>query len=207
MERRRGQIIVLAITFIIAIIGLGVAFAAFSTTLNISGSATVQASSWNVYFTKTSKGSAAGTTGVSVTPTATNTQSGINSTASGTGTLKTAEFTWNGTFKTPGDKLSYTFYIYNKGTYTAKLTTLTKPSVTCTKGGSAETTVCGYITYNLYTNSGGTTALAANSTLAPDACQQVWLIATLGSSLPASSLPNADVVTNPITVTLVYTQV
>lgn len=207
MERRRGQIIVLAITFIIAIIGLGVAFAAFSTTLNISGSATVQASSWNVYFTKTSKGSAAGTTGVSVTPTATNTQSGINSTASGTGTLKTAEFTWNGTFKTPGDKLSYTFYIYNKGTYTAKLTTLTKPNVTCTKGGNAETTVCGYITYNLYTNSGGTTPLAANSTLAPDACQQVWLIATLGAGLPASSLPDADVVTNPITVTLVYTQV
>ena len=206
MERRRGTVFVLAIALIISIIGLGVAFAAFSTTLNINGSATVQASSWNVYFTKTNKGSDPGSTGTSITPTLSNTQSGIASTATGSGTLKTAEFTWSGTFKTPGDRISYTFYIYNKGTYTAKLTSITAQSVSCKIGTTTETTVCPYITYGVYTNSNGTTPLAANSTIAADSCQQVYVIATLGANLPASSLPTNDITVTPVSVTLVYSQ-
>ena len=53
MERKRGQIIAVVIALVVAVVSLGVAFAAFSTTLNISGTATVQASSWNIFFTST----------------------------------------------------------------------------------------------------------------------------------------------------------
>ena len=155
------------------------------------------------------KGTDPGTsTGASITPTLSNTQSGIASTATGTGTLKTANFTWSGTFKTPGDRISYSFYIYNKGTYTAKLTSINTPQVSCTTGDPAvtETTVCPYITYGLYTDAEGTTPLAQNSTLAPDACIQVYLIATLGANLPAGSLPSSNVTVNPDTISLTYTQ-
>lgn len=208
MERDRGTVLIIVITLIISIIGLGIAFSAFSQQLTISGSATVEASSWNIYFTDTNKGNDPGTsTGVSITPTLSNTQSGIATTATGTGTLKTANFTWSGTFKTPGDRISYSFYIYNNGDYSAKLTSINAPTVNCTKGGSTETTVCGYITYGLYTDSTGETALAQNSVLAPDACQKVYVIATLGENLPASSLPNASITVNPTTISLTYTQI
>ena len=41
MERRRGTFLILTISLIIALIGLGIAFAAFTATLTINGSATV----------------------------------------------------------------------------------------------------------------------------------------------------------------------
>jgi len=208
IEKNRGSVLIIAITLIISIIGLGIAFAAFSQQLTISGSAIIEASNWNIYFTDSNKGSDPGSsTGVSITPTLTNTQSGIASTATGTGTLKTTNFTWSGTFKTPGDRISYSFYIYNNGDYNAKLTAINAPTVNCTKGGSTETTVCGYITYGLYTDSTGETTLAQNSVLAPDACQKVYVIATLGENLPVSNLPDASITINPTTISMTYTQI
>ena len=47
MERKRGSAFIMVIALLISIIGLGVAFAAFSTSLTINGSATIQASKAN----------------------------------------------------------------------------------------------------------------------------------------------------------------
>jgi hypothetical protein len=205
MERHRGVAFVIAISLIIAVLGLGVAFAAFSTTLNITGSATVESSSWNIYFTTTNNGSAAGTSGVSVNPTASN-LGGFTTTASGTGTLKTASFTWSGSFKTPGDKLQYSFYVCNKGSYNAKINNVISPSVTCTKGGNNETTVCGKISYGLYYNSDKSTAVAKDDTLTANQCKQLYLIAELSTSLTQGNLPNANVTVNPAEISITYQQ-
>ena len=56
MEKQRGTTVAIVAALIIAVISLGVAFAAFSTTLNINGTATVQASSWDVYFATAATG-------------------------------------------------------------------------------------------------------------------------------------------------------
>lgn len=207
MERRRGTILVLAIALIIAVIGLGIAFAAFTQSLTINGSATVESSSWDIHYAETSAGTAPGTSGKTITASTSNTQSGVTSTAaSTTSTLKPNDFTWAGTFKTPGDRISYTFYVCNKGSFGAKLTSITTPTPTCTKGGQTEQTICGKITYGVYTNSTGTTALAQNTTLAAGACTQVWVIATLSSNITTAQLPNADVSVSESTITMTWTQ-
>lgn len=206
-RRRTKTPLFIAIALVISVVGLGVAFAAFSTQLTINGSATVESSSWDIHYSDVSGGTAPSSSGKTISASLSNTQSGITATStSTTSLLKPASFTWAGTFKTPGDRITYTFYICNKGSYSAKLTTLTKPTPTCTKGGSAETTVCGKVSYNIYTNSGGSTALALNDTIAAGNCKQVWLIATLNADMTTAQLPNADVTVNPIEVILKYTQ-
>ena len=207
MERKRGTFLVLAIALIISIIGLGIAFAAFTQNLTINGSATVQSSNWDIHYAETNAGTAPSSTGKTITATTSNTQSGVTSTAaSTTSTLKPADFTWAGTFKTPGDRISYTFYVCNKGSFGAKLTSINTPQPTCTKGGQTETTICSKITYGVYTNSTGTAALAQNETLASGACKQIWVIATLASNITAAQLPNADVSVTESTITMTWTQ-
>ena len=62
--------------------------------------------------------------------------------------------TYSVTLKTPGDRLTYTFYIRNTGSYTAKVSSINTPTLTCTKNSSAETTICNNrITYGVYTSS------------------------------------------------------
>ena len=207
MERNRGTTIAIVASLVIAVVSLGVAFAAFSTQLNINGTATVESSSWDVHYSTSSGGTAPSSSGTSVSPTTSNTQSGITSTASGTGTLKPSTFTWSGSFQTPGDRLTYTFYICNKGSYNAKLTSMTTPAISsCTKGGSAETTVCQKISYGVYTNSGLTTALEQNATIAKNTCTQIWVAATLSDTLTAAQLPNAQVTVNPVTIDMTWSQ-
>ena len=205
MGRRKAATISIVIALVLAVVSIGVAFATFSATLNINGTAEVQASNWNIFFTSTNGGNAAGTSGVSITPTLSNDNS-LTVTATGTGTLKTDSFTWDGTFKTPGDRITYTFYIRNAGSYAAKITSINVPDISCTKGGSSETTVCGKITYGIYTNAAGTTRLAANDTLAAGASKQVWVVAVLDKNMTASELPNAPVTVNPDTISITYTQ-
>lgn len=209
MERRRGTALVLSIALIISIIGLGVAFAAFSQNLTINGSATVQASTWDIHYSTSDAGTAPSSSGTTITGTPTNTQSGIPSTASSTSAkLKPNDFTWAGTFKTPGDRLTYTFYICNKGSYGAKISSINTPQLTCTQNSTSETTICGKITYGVYKSSTQSDAnrLAQNDTLAAGACTQVWVIATLGSDITVAQLPSSNITVSPTTITITYTQ-
>lgn len=202
MERKRGTTIVVVATLIIAIVSLGIAFAAFSTTLTINGGATVQATSWNIHYATTNNGTDPGTgTGASITPTTTGT-------ATGSGTLKTADFTWDATFKTPGDKVVYTFFIRNAGTYNAKISSINTPTLTCEMGGSPETTVCGKMSYDVYKDAAGTTKLTTSDTLAAGSSMQVYVIASLANTFAAngSDLPTSNVTVNPTTISIQWQQ-
>ena len=66
MERKRGTTVAVVAALIIAVVSLGIAFAAFSSTLTINGSATVQTSNWKIYFTTSSTGEDPGTSGTAL---------------------------------------------------------------------------------------------------------------------------------------------
>ena len=116
MKDKKTMIIVI-IALIVSIIGLGIAFAAFSQTLTITGSAEVEATNWEVVFEGTD-GSATlgaptltGSASVTTAPTIKNNQTEISNYAV--------------SLKTPGDSVTYNFKIHNKGSFAANLSSLT----------------------------------------------------------------------------------
>ena len=152
--RNRKVTIGIVIALVFAVVSLGIAFAAFSTTLNINGSASVESSNWNVYFTTDYDNPIdPGTTGISLT--------NANMTKDGTAqnvstTLTSNTFTWSATVKAPGDYISYQIVIYNTGDYDADLTFSNVISnhgvLTCTQNGvvtSEASAVCSHLDYGV----------------------------------------------------------
>ena len=213
MEKRRGTTVAVVAALIIAVVSLGVAFAAFSSTLTINGSATVVASNWNVFFTTGASAADPGTSGTALPSgqiAASNIQ-GLPATATGSATVKTADFTWEASFKTPGDKVVYDFYVRNEGDYNAKITSINAPQISCTKGSPAttENTVCGHIHYGLYKDANGTNAVAENDTIASKGNAHYYVIAYLDNTSWApdgSDLPDATVNVSTTQISITYTQ-
>jgi hypothetical protein len=100
---------------VIAVIGLGVALAALSTTLNINGTAKIQKATWSIHY-DLSQGCY---------------PSGQAKDVGGGGTVSTTNSpndTWNiaAEFEAPGDELQCEIELYNDGTIDAKLSGFTK---------------------------------------------------------------------------------
>ena len=118
--------ILVAVIAMVVVVGIG--YAAFTATLNINGTAKVEASSWNVHFASLGNGI-----------TTTNTQDGIASTATVVTEPTLTDTTindWSVTLKTPGDSVSYEFNVVNDGSFDATLSSPTgatiSPTPTCT---------------------------------------------------------------------------
>lgn len=212
MERKRGTTVAVVAALIIAVVSLGIAFAAFSSTLTINGSATVQASTWNIFFTTAANGSDPGTTGIAL-PAAniaeSNIQAGIAETVTASATVKTADFSWTASFTTPGDKVVYDFYVRNTGSYAAKITSINAPQVTCTPTDTISQGVCGHIHYGLYKDANGTNAVAQNDEIAAGGNAHYYVIAYLDNDEWApdgSDLPTATVNVNTTQISITYTQ-
>jgi len=204
MERNRGQIMAIVAAVVIAVVSLGVAFAAFSATLTINGNATIEASTWDIHFSQTQKtaqggGTAPASGGVTITPT---TESG--SAHSTTSLLTSNTFTWAGTFKSPNDTLEYRFYIVNAGDYNASLSAPTVSAPVCKIGGTTQDTCP--ITYTITKD--GTNAFTGSDSLAKGASQLVVVRAQLSSGYGGngSSLATSDIDVSTSTVTFTYTQ-
>ena len=164
-NRKKMYISVLAL--IIAIVGLSVAYAALSTTLNINfGDVTQNTLSWSVGFEgSTAEGEASGTGATGRTcGTATITSSSVN--------LATT------TISKPGDKCTYSLTIKNSGTIDANLSSITPKnpnSISC-ETSTGSTMVCGNITYKLTTDKEGTTPLDNTESLAIGGSLPVYLV-------------------------------
>ena len=106
----------------IVIVGLfafvGIVWAAFTTTLNINGAATVEKQGWDIHFANLSQVSLGGSATETSTP-----QIDSKTTTIGDYKLK---------FVSPGDSGTYTFDVVNAGTFGAKLSTLTNTAFVCT---------------------------------------------------------------------------
>lgn len=152
----------------ILVLGVGIAYAALSTTLTVTfGKVTQNAITWNVGFQGSS---------------ATGSSSGTSSTglSCGSATITASAVTVaDTTLSKPGDKCTWTLTIKNSGTVAANLGSITPTapsSVSCTNSGASM--VCGNITYKLTTNSGGSTLLTTSAgNLTAGSSLTVYLVA------------------------------
>ena len=196
MERNNNKVIAV-VALLLAVVGLSVGFAALSTTLSINGSATVQASTWDVHFldgslTKTMSSTISGTVSAT-TPT-------LSATTIGTFSV---------TMKAPNDTVNYIFSVTNAGTYNAKISSITIPTPTCTSTDStSKTNVCNNLSYTLkyYDNDTVGASVAKNDTLNAGATKKMILTLKYSDSVTAATLPTADVTVNSLGVTINYAQ-
>lgn len=196
---REMKILVVA-ALIISIVAIGIGFAAFSETLTINGNASVQTSSWKVKFSELGTATLTGTASEVTKPTLSDT------------TIET----YNATFKTPGDSVSYKIKVSNTGSYNAKITTATISVPSCTGKADAATAdadaakVCDKLTYTLVydtddTQSAGQ-AVAVGDTLKAGETRPMVLTLKYAEFTDAALLPAADVSISNLGVTLVYSQ-
>ena len=114
-DKRLTVLIILIVT--LSLVGIGIAFAAFSQTLTINGSAEVEASSWKVVFE--------GMTNVNTIDAPTTTGTAAEVTHPTIKNNSTEISTYSVSLKTPGDSITYNFKIHNKGDFAANLSGLT----------------------------------------------------------------------------------
>ncbi len=134
MERDRSAKVIAIVALCVAIVGLSIGFAAFSSNLTISSSANVtpDPSSFDVNFSTSNTSELDGTvTGVG-TNSATAEDATIDNSASPTITGLKANFT------EPGQKVTYSFYAHNAGKYAAYLNSVAYSNVS----GETSTKVC-----------------------------------------------------------------
>jgi len=104
MEKERRIKTLSLVALVVAVLGLTVAFAALSQTLTINGTASVNAAEWDIHFENLSASKITGAAEVINEPTLTSDSfDGLN--------VKLTK---------PGDSVTYTFDIVNKGTVAAK---------------------------------------------------------------------------------------
>ena len=117
MEKERRTKALVVVVLLIVIAGLTVAFAALSTTLNINGTAYLDAAKWGIRFENLSSPTKIG-----------------SATTTGTAKIeetKAAEITGiNVGLSMPGDKIVYTVDLVNKGTINAKIDNIEKTVLT-----------------------------------------------------------------------------
>ena len=117
MEKERRTKALAVVVLLIVVAGLTVAFAALSTTLNINGTAYLDAAKWGIKFKNLSEPVSIGT-----------------ATVTGTAKIeeaKSASITgMNVSLSTPGDKVTYTVDLVNEGTINAKIDNIEKTVLT-----------------------------------------------------------------------------
>ena len=117
MEKERRTKALVIVVLLIVVAGLTVAFAALSTTLNINGTAYLDAAKWGIRFENLSSPTRVG-----------------KATTTGTAKIeetKAAEITGiNVSLMAPGDKVTYTVDLVNKGTINAKIDNIEKTVLT-----------------------------------------------------------------------------
>lgn len=117
MEKERRTKALVVVVLLIVVAGLTVAFAALSTTLNINGTAYLDAAKWGIRFENLSSPTKIG-----------------SATTTGTAKIeetKAAEITgMNVSLSIPGDKIVYAVDLVNKGTINAKIDNIEKTVLT-----------------------------------------------------------------------------
>lgn len=191
MEKERGFRIIAVIALMVAVVGLTIGYAAYSSTLKINGAANVDPSSWNVKFAyKTGTSLVATTTGkAAMTTEATLSDTQVSG--------------FNATLKAPGDSITYNFLVSNTGSLDAELSTFTIGNISCAPGaGSTATTeeaqaICGELSYTL-------TGVTANEVLAAGASKELTL--KLDWDANGTALASDDIAITVGETTLIYTQ-
>ena len=185
MEKNREIKIIAVVALLVAVVGLSVAYAALSTTLEISGTATINSASWDVKFIGGTHSKVGGASFVEPT---------VSSTSI---TGYSAKLTM------PGDSVTYNFKIANQGSINATLGTVNIGSISCSGTDSAEANAtCGNLTYSVTYADG--TAIKTGDALNAGASRDAKITITFNSS--ATTVPRNAVTVNGMDVTLIYNQ-
>lgn len=170
MEKDRSSKVIAIVALLVAVVGLSVGFAAFSSTLTISSSANVtpNADTFKVVFssndtTLTTEAVNGDVTGTGASATAATINNDTNPTISGLAA----------TFTEPGQKVVYTFYAHNSGEYEAFLKSVTYANVT----GKSESKVC-------------TAGRDTTAALVTNACDDISVKVNVGTTNTTASKAN-----------------
>ena len=195
------------IVLVIAIISLGVAFAAFNSTLTINGNSTVLETTWDIVFEgldsehPTVLGSPTipqgSTASVITAPTINNYQTDISS--------------FSVSLSTPGDSITYNFKVHNRGSVPAKVTNVDMPQgiylTTNTSRRTSDADTLNNIEYKLYYTESNEDVGddLEKDCLAPGESELVSLRIVFLASDDESVLPSTDLVLDKLGVTVTYT--
>lgn len=201
IQERRNKILKSIIALFGCILSLTVVYAALSTTLNISGSASITSSTWDISISNiTTKNAATGT--------ATFTEPTI------TGTT-IANYT--ATFLKPGDSVTLYFQVQNNGSINGEITSITSATPTCassTNNTSDESLVCDNLNIEFEYTSGTSITVGdiintksyycSNGNSVGYELSNVKLTITLDETL--TSVPSSQVTISNLSHNIIYTQ-
>ena len=204
MSNRKISIIIV-IVLVVAIVSLGVAFAAFSTTLNITGHATVESTSWNIVFEGITNENIldaptlTGRAAVTTVPTIKNNATEISSYAV--------------TLQAPGDSVTYNFKVHNKGSFAASVTSIVINSgvnlTTNTSKRTSEANTLNAMDYKLYyTDNNELVGQSAKDCLEPGESENLSLRIVFSSTSATNTnvLPSEDLLLDNLGIVATYTQ-
>lgn len=187
MDKNREVKIIAVVALLVAVVGLSVAYAALSTTLEITGTATINSASWDVHFVKGTGTPVGGATFVEPTLSA-------DSTALSNYSVKLTK---------PGDSVTYTFKITNQGSINAKLGTVNIGTISCSGTDATEAqNTCNDLTYSVTYADGS--AINVGDTLDAGATKDAKITVTFNST--ATSVPANVITVDGLDVTLIYNQ-
>ena len=205
MKNRKITIAVIAV-LVISVLGLGIAFAAFSRNLTINGNGTIQSSQFKIIFeglTNAGTLDAPQTTGsasVTTAPTIKNDATEISS--------------FVASLRTPGDSITYNFKIHNTGDYAATVSSVVMASgVNLTTNTEARTSAANTLNamdYRLYYTDNNALVGSGNAKdcLEPGESENVTLRIVFSSSNETNTnvLPSSDLLLDNLGVTVNYAQ-
>lgn len=182
MERNGSGKVIAVIALVVAVVGLSLGFAAYSTYLRVEGSATVQTdtNNWQVGFS---------TDGTNIEAlNGTNTVTGVNATTdhtTDTGSITVSRYTITQATKpilstTEGSQVSYTLSVLNKGSLDANLSDVTFAPypVTCSyaTGAQSGTDADGWVEYENKTSEpyAGTKRNVSDETISDADCNAMF---------------------------------
>ncbi len=178
------------VAIIIAIVGISLAYAGLSQTLNIKTTTSVQSqtTSWNVHFATADSG------------TSTNADKGTIS-------LTNTTVTINGVvLKAPGASVTYTFYVKNDGQVPAQLNTLTRLTPSLSGTGTTATSDATIVQQNYSCSLTQANGSAFSEGYKLNSGSSVQLKLVISYSADTSSLPIGDVVVSNLGYTLNFVQ-
>jgi hypothetical protein len=203
MNNRKITIPIIVI-LVLAVISLGIAFATFATTLNINGSATVDATNWEIVFEGLQNVNVLGS------PTITGTATEVTHPTIKNNATEISDY--EVTMQAPGDSVTYNFKIHNRGSYAAKVTSVDiKQGIYLTTNTSKRTSAAATlnnIQYIFYYTDNNALVGSGNEKdcLAPGEEENVTLKIIFNSSDNTGVLPSEDLVLDNLGVKVVYTQ-
>lgn len=204
MDKKKNLgVIGTVVAVIVAVIGVSMVWASYSSNLYVKGSGSVKGAKWSVIFSNLSTvqtGNDGGVTSTAREITAPNIV-GDNSIE-----------TYSVELKTPGDYVIYKFKIKNNGDFPAKIDTgfaLPTPSCAPATGSSATaqeaTNVCSNLTYTLTYVTGGA-AVASGDTFALNEEKEVELKLYYNKNATEAQLPSDDVAVTNLNITIPFVQ-